>query len=256
MGSGTDLAKDTASIVVTDDNFASIVEGIRQGRYAYDNIRKVIYLLVATGVVEIILFMLSVLVCLPIPLLPVQILWLNLVTNGIQDIALAFEGGEPGTMRRPPRKPTEGIFNCLMIQQVALSGATMGLVSFGVWYWLKQTGHDEASARNLVLLLMVLFENFHAFNCRSEYESVFRVPLRRNPILVIGVPVALGLHLLMMWVPFLQPILETAPVSISEFLTLFVLASSVMFVMEAFKWLRARGQTGDPRRPQARMHPT
>lgn len=116
MGSGTDLAKDTASIVVTDDNFASIVDGIREGRHAYDNIRKVIYLLISTGLAEIILFLLSVLAGLPIPLLPVQLLWLNLVTNGIQDVALAFEGGEPGAMRRRPRKPSEGIFNRLMIQ--------------------------------------------------------------------------------------------------------------------------------------------
>ncbi|MFC1463641.1 MAG: cation-translocating P-type ATPase [Candidatus Brachytrichaceae bacterium NZ_4S206] len=252
MGSGTDLAKDTASIVVTDDNFASIVDGVREGRYAYDNIRKVIYLLISTGAAEIVLFMLSVLVGLPVPLLPVQILWLNLVTNGIQDVALAFEGGEPGAMRRRPRKPTEGIFNGLMIQQVALSGATIGLVAFGVWYWLKSSGYDQVYARNMVLLLMVLFENFHAFNCRSEYESAFRVPLRRNPLLVISVFVALGLHLLMMWVPFLQPILQTSPVAPSDFLLMLALASSVMVVMEAFKWVRARVQPDETRRPSMR----
>jgi len=250
MGSGTDLAKDTASIVVTDDNFASIVDGIREGRYAYDNIRKVIYLLISTGAAEIVLFMLSVLVGLPVPLLPVQILWLNLVTNGIQDVALAFEGGEPGAMRRRPRKPTEGIFNALMIQQVALSGATIGLVAFGVWYWLKSAGYDQVYARNMVLLLMVLFENFHAFNCRSEYESVFRVPLRRNLLLVFGIFAALGLHLLMMWVPFLQPILQTSPVALSDFLLLLALASSVMVVMEVFKWVRARIPSDETRRPR------
>ncbi len=252
MGSGTDLAKDTASIVVTDDNFASIVEGIREGRYAYDNIRKVIYLLISTGAAEIMLFMLSVLVGLPAPLLPVQILWLNLVTNGIQDVALAFEGGEPGAMRRRPRKPTEGIFDGLMIQQVALSGAIIGLVAFGAWYWLKASGYDQAYARNVVLLLMVLFENFHVFNCRSEYESAFRVPLRRNPLLVIGVFVALALHLCMMWIPFLRPILQTSPVAPGDFLLMVVLASSVMVAMEAFKWARARVHPDETRQPRIR----
>jgi magnesium-transporting ATPase (P-type) len=240
MGSGTDLAKDTASIVVTDDNFASIVDGIREGRYAYDNIRKVILLLISTGLAEIILFLLSVLAGLPLPLLPVQILWLNLVTNGIQDVALAFEGGEPGAMRRRPRKPTEGIFNRLMIEQTVLSGATIGLVAFGVWFGLKQSGYDEVAGRNIVLLLMVLFENFHAFNCRSEYESVFKVPLRRNPLLVLGVALALGLHLMMMWVPALQPILQTSPIVISDYLPVLALASSVLIVMEIYKWIRRR----------------
>jgi len=117
MGSGSDVTKDTASLIVTDDNFASIEAGVEEGRFAYDNIRKVTYLLIATGAAEVTLFTLSLLAGLPLPLVAVQLLWLNLVTNGIQDVALAFEGGEPGTMRRPPRPPSEGIFNRLMIQQ-------------------------------------------------------------------------------------------------------------------------------------------
>ncbi len=238
MGSGTDIAKDTASIIVTDDNFASIVDGVREGRFAYDNVRKVIYLLISTGVAEIILFLLAVSTGLPLPLLPVQILWLNLVTNGIQDVALAFEGGEPGAMQRTPRPPTEGIFNRLMIQQTALAGAVMGLISFGVWVWLLNVGMNEFAARNLVLLLMVFFQNFHVFNCRSEYVSAFRVPLRRNPILMIGVPVALGLHILALHLPFLQSILETAPVTLGQFGWLALLASTVLIVLEIFKWLR------------------
>lgn len=244
MGSGTDIAKDTASILVTDDNFASIVEGVREGRHAYDNVRKVIYLLISTGAAEILFFMLAIVAGLPIPLLPVQILWLNLVTNGIQDVALAFEGGEPGAMRRAPRRPTEGIFNRLMVQQVALSGATMGLVVFGVWSWLLHAGWTEAAARNLVLLLMVLFQNFHVFNCRSERESVFRVPLQRNRVLVFGVAAALGLQLLSMNLPFMQSMLHIAPVSGGEFVVLALIASLVMIVMEVFKWLkRERNQS-------------
>jgi magnesium-transporting ATPase (P-type) len=238
MGSGTDLAKDTASIIVVDNSFASIVEGIRQGRYAYDNVRKVIYLLISTGAAEIAMFLLAIVLRLPIPLLPVQILWLNLVTNGIQDVALAFEGGEPGAMRRPPRKPAEGIFNRLMVQQTVLSGATMAAGAFALWYWLLRAGHDEFMSRNLVLLLMVLFQNFHVGNCRSEYVSVFRLPLRRNPVLLVGVAAALGLHLLMMHTPFMQEILAVAPVTFWDAVPLIVIAASVLLVMEVFKWLR------------------
>lgn len=242
MGSGTDVAKDTASIIVTDDNFASIEAGVEEGRFAYDNIRKVTYLLISTGAAEVILFTLALIADLPLPLFAVQLLWLNLVTNGIQDVALAFEAGEPGAMKRPPRRPTEGIFNRLMVQQTAVSGVTMGLLSFGTWYALLQAGWDEAAARNLVLLLMVLFQNFHVFNCRSEYVSVFKVPLRRNILLVVGVVAALGLHLLSMQTPFMQGLLRVESVSPAEFFYLFLLASTVLVVMEIFKLLDLAGR--------------
>ena len=235
MGSGADIAKDTASIIVTDDNFASIVDGVREGRYAYDNVRKVIYLLISTGAAEILLFLLSILLRLPLPLLPVQILWLNLVTNGIQDVALAFEGGEAGAMRRPPRRPTEGIFNRLMITQTLLSGVWIGLVTFGLWYWWLATTGDETGARNKVFLLMVLFQSFHVFNCRSEYVSAFRVPIQRNRVLLVGAPLMLAIHMLAINTPFMQSLLQAGPVGAPSFLMLVGLASTVMIVMELFK---------------------
>jgi P-type Ca2+ transporter type 2C len=239
MGSGTDVAKDTAAIIVTDDNFASIEAGVEEGRFAYDNIRKVTYLLISTGAAEVILFTLATLMGLPLPLFAVQLLWLNLVTNGIQDVALAFEGGEPGAMQRPPRSPAEGIFNPLMIRQTLVSGATIGGLAFGVWVWLLNAGYTEDTARNLLLLLMVLFENFHVFNCRSEYISALRIPLRRNPFLIAGVTVALGLHLLAMHVPFMQAILSVAPVAWSEAGALLLVAAIVLVVMEIFKLVRS-----------------
>jgi magnesium-transporting ATPase (P-type) len=240
MGSGTDVAKDAASMIVANDNFASIVAGIEEGRHAYDNVRKVTYLLISTGAAEVLLIVLALLFGLPLPLLAVQILWLNLVTNGIQDVALAFEGGEPGAMKRQPRHPTEGIFNRLMVAQTATSGAVMGLVVFGVWYWLLGNGWEETAARNLILLLMVLFQNFHAFNCRSEHESAFRVPLQRNRVLVIGVLAAQGIHLLAMQLPFMQVVLDVSPVSIQEWLILLLFASTILVAMELFKFFKKR----------------
>jgi P-type Ca2+ transporter type 2C len=236
MGSGSDVAKDTAEIIVTDDNFASIVHGVEEGRYAFDNVRKVIYLLISTGAAEIALFLTAIAVGLPLPLLAVQILWLNLVTNGIQGVALAFEGGEPGAMQRPPRKPSEGIFNRLMIAQTLISGAVMFIGGIGLWYWLLKNGYEEAQARNLLLLLMVLFQNYHVFNTRSEYESAFRVPISRNYFLVFGVVAALGIHLLAMYnIPFLQHVLDVAPVSLADFGLMAGLAFSILIVMEIFK---------------------
>ena len=144
MGSGTDLAKETAEIIITDDNFKSIEDGIEGGRHAYDNIRKVTYLLISTGAAEILLFLLSLFTSQPIPLTAVQLLWLNLVTNGIQDVALAFEGPEKDLMKRKPRDPKEGIFNRQMIQQTLLSGITMGLLAFVVFsYTLNSLGFSR-----------------------------------------------------------------------------------------------------------------
>ncbi len=237
MGSGTDISKDVSSIIVTDDNFASIVEGIEQGRFTYDNVRKVIYLLIATGAAEIVLFFLSLMFGLPIPLVAVQLLWLNLVTNGIQGVALAFEAGEKGSMKIPPRKPTEGIFNPLMVKETLVSGFFMAVVAFGVWFYLLKIGFEENLARNYVLLLMVLFENFQVFNCRSEKTSAFKIPLKNNYVLIIGVLCALGLHILSMYIPVMQDILDVQPIGLVHFAILLGLASLLLITMEIFKIL-------------------
>lgn len=203
--------------------------------------RKVIYLLISTGAAEIILFLTSIAAGLPLPLLAVQLLWLNLVTNGIQDVALAFEGGEPGAMKRPPRKPTEKIFNPIMINQTLASGATMGLIVFGLWYYLNTyTQMDELHARDLILLLMVFMQNFHAFNARSESVSAFKVPLKRNVILVFGVIAAQGIHILSMHIPFMQTILRIEPVTLTQWAYILALAVPILLVMEVFKYVRRR----------------
>jgi calcium-translocating P-type ATPase len=241
MGSGTDVAKEVGSMIVVDDNFSSIVAGVEEGRFAFDNVRKVIYLLISTGAAEIILFLASIFAGLPLPLLAVQLLWLNLVTNGIQDVALAFEGGEPGAMKRPPRKPTEKIFNPLMINQTIVSGATMGLIVFGLWYYLNTfTQMGERHARDLILLLMVFMQNFHAFNCRSERVSAFKIPLKRNIVLVFGIMAAQGIHILSMQIPFMQNILRIEPITFNQWAYILVLAIPIILVMEMFKYFRRK----------------
>lgn len=238
MGSGTDVAKEISSMIVTDDNFASIVSGVEEGRFAYDNVRKVIYLLISTGAAEVALFVTSIFAGLPLPLLAVQLLWLNLVTNGIQDVALAFEAGEPGAMKRKPRKPKERIFNPQMISQTLVAGLTMGMIAFGFWYFLVDVQMmNETHARNIVLLLMVLMQNVHVFNARSEFVSAFKVPLSRNYILVIGVLVAQAIHILSMHVPFMQQILRVEPITLFEWLEVFMLAIPLLIVMEVYKMI-------------------
>jgi magnesium-transporting ATPase (P-type) len=130
---GTDVARESADIILTDDNFSSIVAGIKQGRIVYNNIRKVIFLLISTGAAEMTLVMLSLLFGMPLPLLPIQLLWLNLVTNGIQDVALAFEPAEGHELQHPPRAPGEPIFNRLMLERVIVNALVMGCLAFAVF---------------------------------------------------------------------------------------------------------------------------
>jgi P-type Ca2+ transporter type 2C len=244
MGSGSDVTKDTAALIVTDDNFASIVAGVEEGRFAYDNVRKVTYLLIATGVAEVILFVAALLWRLPLPLLPVQLLWLNLVTNGIQDVALAFEGGEPGAMKRAPRPPSEGIIDRQMLLQVLTSGIAMAVILFVNWVALlrPELGLTEPEARNRLLLLTVLLLNVHVFNARSEYESAFRVPFARNRVLVFGVAAALGVHVASMHIPLMQRILQVGPVELGEWGVPVLVAGVILLVMEVFKLVRRRGR--------------
>lgn len=168
-----------------------------------------------------------------------------MVTNGIQDVALAFEAGEPGAMKRKPRKTTEKIFNPLMIQQTVISGLTIGLIVFVTWFYLINFFHmDETAARNIVLLLMVFMQNVHVFNCRSERVSAFNVPLKRNVMLIFGVVLASGIHLLSMHLPFMQQILRVQPIPVLNILKIFALALPVLIVMEIFKAVNGKQAVG------------
>lgn len=238
--SGTDVARESSDMILTDDAFSSIVNGIEEGRVAYDNIRKVIHLLISTGFAEIVLIILSMLFFTPIPLLPVQLLWLNLVTNGIQDVALGFERAEPGVLERKARDPKEPIFNAVMISRVVVGGLYMGISAFAVFYTLLSYGYTEDMARNITLFLMVLFENVHVFNSRTEKHSIFKIDHRKNKFLWMSVIAAQGLHLISMYTPFMQNILDIKPIDAEIWLILLVIALALIAVMEFEKILRKK----------------
>ncbi|HSN71881.1 MAG TPA: HAD-IC family P-type ATPase, partial [Steroidobacteraceae bacterium] len=233
--SGTDVARETAELIITDDNFASVVAGVEEGRIAYGNVRKVIFLLISTGAAEIVLFILAVMTGVPLPLTAVQLLWLNLVTNGIQDVALAFEPGEGGELRRPPRSPGEPIFDKVMIERVVISALLVGGVAFAVFLQLLNAGQTVDEARNGVLLLMVLFENVQAFNSRSESLSLLQHSLLRNKLLLIGTIVAQAVHIGAMYTPGLSTVLGVEPVLFGEWAELLLLALLLLLAMELHK---------------------
>lgn len=245
--SGTDVAREAAQLVISDDNFATIVAGIEEGRIAYDNIRKVIFLLLSTGAAELLMVLLTVLSGLNLPLLPVQLLWLNLVTNGIQGVAIAFEPGEGDTLQRTPRPPGEPIFNQLMIERMVVSVLVMGGLGFGVFAWMLQQGWSEPQARNVLLLLMVLFENFHIGNCRSETKSAFSISPLRSPILLLGAISAFLIHVIAMQVPWLQGVLGTEPVTLQTWGVVVLVAILVIPALELHKWIWAMRHNGKSR---------
>jgi magnesium-transporting ATPase (P-type) len=190
-----------------------------------------------------VLFALSLVAGLPVPLLPVQLLWLNLVTNGIQDVALAFEPGEGDELRRPPRAPREPIFDRIMIERVVIAALVMGVIAFAIFNAWLASGQDVVAARNSTLLLMVLFENVHAFNSRSETRSVlFHNPMR-NPLLLFGTVTAQAIHIGAMYVPGLSGVLAVGPVSLAHWLELLAWALILVVVMETHKAVRRRVPT-------------
>ena len=174
-----------------------------------------------------------------------QLLWLNLVTNGIQDVALAFEPGVGDERLSPPRPPRESIFNRLMIERTLVAALFMGVVGFGLFQWCLAAGWSEDASRNALLMLMVLFENVHLFNCRSETRSAFAMSPLRSPVLMVGMIVAFSIHVAMTYLPVGNLLLSTQPVDTALWLQLLMLSLPILVVMELHKlsWsLRRRRQ--------------
>ena len=243
MGSGTDTAKETASMIITDDSFKSIVSGVLLGRTAYSNIRKVCYFLLSCGLAEVLFFLLSIAMGLPMPLVAIQLLWLNLVTDGFQDIALSFEKSEKDIMKKPPIATNENIFNRALLEEVLISGLFIGALVFGVWYYLiKVINIDVNIARGYIMVLMVFIQNIHVFNCRSETESAFNVPLRKNPLIIITAFGSILLQIIVMEIPLLSTYLKASTIPYQHMFILVSFSLSVLIVMEIYKLLKYRNK--------------
>ena len=239
MGSGTDIARETANMIVLDDNFKSIVSGILEGRVAYANVRKIIFFLVSCGLAEVLFFCLAILFDMEMPLVAIQILWLNVVTDGIQDFALSFERAENDIMKEKPRDPKESLFDKTILEEIIVAGTIIGLIVFAVWYYLIKVAHmDVPIARGYIMALMVFIQNIHVFNCRSEHASAFKVPLKNNKLIVIGVIASVLLQVIVMEVDVLSTLLQTVVVPFSSMIGLFAIASIVLVLMELYKKIR------------------
>ena len=234
MGSGTDIAKDTGDMIITDDNFSSIIKGVEEGRRAYNNIRKVIYLLLSTGFSEIILFVLAIIFNLPIPLVAIQLLWLNLITNGVQGDALAFEKDKEDVLSKKVKK--QKIFDKLMINEILVSAITMSVIEFIFYFYLyKIKNLDIVLVRTYLLTLMVIIENIQIFNCRSERLSIFKITGSNNRFLMISIIITLCLQVIIVRSQEMANVFNLTTISIENIGALFLLAIPVLVVMEIFK---------------------
>lgn len=237
MGSGTDVAKETAVMIVKDDNFKSIVTGIKEGRVAYSNIRKVTYMLLSCGLAEVLFFLLSVIFNLPMPLVAIQILWLNIVTDGLQDFALSFEKAEKDILKERPRDPDEQLFNKTLLQEVLLAGIVIGLIVFIVWFFLIDIlKMPETIARGYTMALMVFLQNIHVLNCCSETNSIFKRDFKSNKLVLVTIVSSIILQIIIMEVPVLSNFLKTTSIPLLHLFYLFLISFIILIVMEIYKY--------------------
>jgi Ca2+-transporting ATPase len=244
---GTDVAKETADMVLTDDNYASIVAAVEQGRIIYNNIRKFVFFLLSSNVAEVMIIFLATLAGLPAPLTAIQLLWLNLLTDGAPALALAMEKGDPDVMERPPRPKNESIVNHSMrtgiiIQTIAQTSAVLTAFVLGLIWHLQGLnlqegesmlvhllrydwrGVDVQTAETMAFVTLSLCELFRAYTVRSERVSIFRLGVFSNKWMQYAVGASIVLLLVVVNVPFLQPIFNTHFLAVNEWLIVLGLA--------------------------------
>jgi magnesium-transporting ATPase (P-type) len=239
---GTDVAREASDMILTDDNFASITSAVEEGRLVFANIRKVTYFLLSTGLAIVFTILFSLFAGWPLPYLAAQVLWINLVTNGLQDVALAFEKGEPGLLDDPPRDPGEGVINRQVLIRLAWVSVLITTATMGVFYWMVQQDVSMEVARSVAMTQMVMFQFFHVFNSRSMTRSVFQVPLSANPFLAVSLSVAILAHIGALHLPFMQLIFDTTPLTLGQWALVVGVGSLVVVAAEIDKALLRRGE--------------
>jgi Ca2+-transporting ATPase len=236
---GTDVAREAAHMTLLDDNFATIVTAVREGRRIFDNIRKFVKYTMTSNSGEIWTIFLAPFLGLPIPLLPIHILWINLVTDGLPGLALAGERAERRVMQRPPRPPKESIFAHGMWQHILWVGLLMGGVSLLTQAWAIHSG--SAHWQSMVFTVLTLSQLGHVLAIRSERESLFTLGVLSNPALIGALVLTFALQMAVLYVPWLNPIFKTEPLSVGELGACLALSTVVFVAVEIEKWLMRRG---------------
>jgi Ca2+-transporting ATPase len=248
---GTDVAKEAADMVLLDDNFATIVAAVEEGRVIYENIRKFIKYTMTSNAGEIWVMLLAPLLGMPLPLLPLQILWVNLVTDGLPGLALTVEPAEGDTMRRPPHPPQENIFGRGMGRDVLWVGLLMGLVCLGLGFWAWQV--DLANWQTMLFTTLTLSQMGNALAIRSERNSLFTIGLRSNKALLGAVLLTFVLQMAVVYLPFAQDLFKVSPLSLGELALSLIVSTLVFWGVELQKLLLRRNKGNSYR---STNHPT
>jgi P-type Ca2+ transporter type 2C len=236
---GTDVAREASDMVLLDDNFSTIVAAVRGGRRIFDNIRRFIKYVLTTNLAEVLLIFLAPFLGLPLPLLPLHILWVNLVTDGLPGLALTAEPAERGIMQRPPHPPGETIFARGMWQHILWVGTLMSGLVLGLQYWGIASG--AVHWQTMVFTALTFAQLAHVMVIRSDRESLLTIGILSNRPLAITVAFTVALQLLLIYTPALNRIFDTAPLPPLELGLCFACAAVVLVAVEGEKWLVRHG---------------
>ncbi|MEX5215381.1 MAG: cation-translocating P-type ATPase [Nitrospiraceae bacterium] len=237
---GTDVTKEASDMVIMDDNFASIAAAVEEGRGIFDNIRKTIHFLLSCNVSEVMVMLLATLIGLPLPLLPIQILWMNLVTDGFPALALAVDPKAPDLMRQPPRRPDDRLLDRGRLLAIGGQGLMMAVIALGAFaYCLYGLGQELEQARTVVFTVMVLAQLVHAFNCRSADHSLFRLGVTTNPQLLLAFGLSLGAQLGILLVPHAASLFKVGALPLADWGLIAFLGLMPLFIMEIWKVVKS-----------------
>ena len=234
---GTEVAKESADMILTDDNFATLEDAVEEGRVVYDNIIKFITWILPSNMGEGLVVIFAILAGIALPILPLQILWINMVTDSALGIMLAYEPKEKNLMDRPPRDVNEPILTRRLIFNVALVGVLLFLCALSAFFYVQNVGMSEEVARTLVVNIFVFGEMFYLFNCRSLHYSMFQIGFFSNPLLLLGAVLVSFLQLLFIYMPFMNQLFKSAPLGMLEWMITLGSSALVYFVIECEKVL-------------------
>ena len=235
---GTDVTKEAADMVITDDNFASIVSAVEEGRVIYQNILKFVYYLLSCNTGEVLVLFVASLLGWPIPLVPIQILWANLITDGLPALALGVDTAEPGLMKQPVNR-SKGLIDASFVRRTVAGGALIAacsLFAFAYVFFVEKEGVGRA--RTAAFVVLVCSQLFHSFNARSQRVSIFELGFFSNKSLFYAVVVSLALQIAVVYTPFLQPVFKTVVLSLFDWGMIAVLSSLPLWAGEAVKLIK------------------
>lgn len=236
---GTDVAKSTADVILTDDNFASIVAAVNEGRIIYANIKKFVFFLLSCNIGEILVVLISILMNLPVPLIPIQLLWLNLVTDSFPALALGVEPGEADIMEQPPRAPDEPIIDKEMRIGIALQSIAIAVsVTFVYMRGLNHFAGNIDGARTMAFATLIMAELLRSYSSRSEHFTLAKIGVFTNKSLVLGTSISFVLMLIVMYVPFIQPLFSTVTMGFAEWIWILPASTLPLIVGEVYKMIR------------------